>query len=108
MSFTKEQHKVRISTRQRAVLSCLAVGLTMNEIAKRLRISPATVAGHRRKLGLAFHLYGANAVLLLRAAVQAGELPADVLARSADELDIEEALKKGDSHAASRNLLRSL
>jgi FixJ family two-component response regulator len=88
MSSIKKQPKVRISTRQRTVLSCLAVGLTMNEIAKRLKIAPGTAAMHRRKLGLAFHPYGANVVLLLRAAVQAGELPADVLARSADELDI--------------------
>jgi hypothetical protein len=62
----------------------------MTAIAKRLKISPATAAVHRHKLGVAFHPYGANVVLLLRAAVQAGELPADVLARSADELYIEE------------------
>jgi len=62
----------------------------MTEIAKRSKISPATTAGHRHKLGPAFHPYGANAVLLLPAAVQAGELPSDVLARSADELYIEE------------------
>ncbi len=82
----KGQYKVRISTRQRAVLSFLAAGLTMPKIAKRLKMAPATAAGHRRQLRLAFRLYNSNVVLLLRAAVQAGELPADVLARSADEL----------------------
>lgn len=88
MSSIKKQHKVKISTRQRAVLSCLAAGLSMNEIAKRLKRAPSTVCMHRHRLGLAFHPYPGNAVLLLRAAVQAGELPDDVLARSADELSI--------------------
>ncbi|WHZ27619.1 MAG: hypothetical protein OJF51_002416 [Nitrospira sp.] len=88
MRSPKKQHKIRISARQRAVLSYLAAGLTMNEIAKRLKMAPGTVAMHRRQLGLAFHPYGAHVVLLLRAAVHAGELPADVLARSADGLSI--------------------
>lgn len=76
-----------LTNRQRAVLQGLAAGFTFAEIADRLGMSPATVAFHRRQIGLALGLTSGNIVLLLRAAVAEGKLPADVLRSHIDAPD---------------------
>ncbi|MGI6304484.1 MAG: response regulator [Bacteroidales bacterium] len=49
---SNKQHKPRfcISKREKAVLELICLGLTNNEIAKKLNISTYTVDGHRRNL----------------------------------------------------------
>lgn len=49
---SNKQHKLRfcISKREKAVLELICLGLTNNEIAKKLNISTYTVDGHRRNL----------------------------------------------------------
>jgi len=75
-----------LTKRQKSVLFGLAAGLMYEEIGERLTMSASTVAGHRRKLGLALHVADGNVVLVLRAAVALGHLPPDVLAVSAVDL----------------------
>lgn len=82
---TRRNH-CALTTRQRSVLQCLAAGLSIAEVAKRLGTSTSTVSFYRRQLGRELGLADGNIVLLLRAAVAAGELPVNVLARPVDEL----------------------
>lgn len=70
-----------LTIRQRAIVFGLSAGLSLAEIATRLKMSAATVADHRKKLGRKLDIVDGNIVLLLRAAVAAGELPRDVLAQ---------------------------
>lgn len=48
----------RLSTRQRQVLELVAMGCTSQEIAERLRITPATAITHRRDLMRKLNLHG--------------------------------------------------
>lgn len=66
-----------LTKRQCAVLWGLAAGLSLQEIAKELEISLATVSGHRSQLGRIYH--SRNIIQLLRAAVADKQLPKNVL-----------------------------
>ncbi len=73
-----------LTQKQCSVLWGLSAGLAISEIAKRLKVSPATVSGHRNQLGRIYE--SKNIVQLLRAAVADEQIPKDVLARPVPSL----------------------
>ncbi|MEO7860997.1 MAG: LuxR C-terminal-related transcriptional regulator [Nitrospirales bacterium] len=65
--------------RQKQLLSGVAAGLTLAQIAKLLKISPCTMDHHYRQMAAKYQLRDSNLVLLLRHAVAERHLPKDVL-----------------------------
>lgn len=74
-SFMSAPHKepsVHLTSRERAVLSLIADGLTGREIAAKMNVSVKTVATHRQHLFSKFDVH--NSILLIRRAVSHGLL----------------------------------